>query len=58
MVRRKILTSALIFTTLANSTPLTNSTNTARALLDRALTALGGEDAIGQLSGVTYHAPK
>lgn len=47
-----------LFISLTCATPLSRSSNTARALLDRALAALGGEDAIENLIGVTYHAPR
>ena len=35
-----------------------DSAVTTEALLDRALTALGGEEALLKLAGVTYHSPK
>ena len=49
-----------LFTSLAVSTPLSlsNEPNTPGALLDKSLTALGGQDAIAKLAGLTYHAPK
>src|SRR3569833_1841705 len=49
-----------LFASLAVSTPLSlsNEPNTPGALLDKSLTALGGQDAIAKQTKQTYHAPK
>lgn len=48
---------SLFLSALAKSNPLTPGVNTPTTLLDRALDALGGEEALASLRGVTYHAP-
>lgn len=56
MACRKVVTAFYFLASIARATPRPGcSTDT---LLDRAMTALGGEDAIRSLGGVTYHAPK
>lgn len=52
-----VLAFALALSHGATSSPSINNSSSA-AILDRALTALGGEGALEKLSGVTYHAPK
>jgi hypothetical protein len=55
----KAQTSALFcLCSLVVSTPVRDNGPSAATLLNNALTALGGEDAIGKLKGVTYQAPK
>ncbi|KAF4467560.1 hypothetical protein FALBO_5568 [Fusarium albosuccineum] len=57
MAMRKILALSFTLVSLASSKSAPYPSNSADALLDRALTALGGERAIDNLDGVTYHAP-
>ncbi|KAK7704189.1 hypothetical protein SLS64_008747 [Diaporthe eres] len=56
VVTKAILALVFALSPGAIGSPSTNDSSST-AVLDRALTALGGEDALGRLSGVTYHAP-
>ncbi|KAF4973911.1 hypothetical protein FZEAL_9137 [Fusarium zealandicum] len=58
MAMRKILALSLTLVSLASSKVLNPPNNSVHYLLDSALAALGGEDAISGLEGVTYHSPE
>jgi len=45
-------------TTSVFANPITSAVAAEGSILDRALYVLGGEQALSDLKGVTYHAPK
>lgn len=55
---KKYMLSLLTFHSVATVASSSTSDSSPVAIIDLALTALGGEDTLGRLSGVTYHAPK
>jgi len=58
MAIRKILALSFTLVSLASSKTANYPNNSADVILDRALNAMGGEDVIARLDGVTYHSPK
>ncbi|EEU42952.1 uncharacterized protein NECHADRAFT_95379 [Fusarium vanettenii 77-13-4] len=57
MAIRKILALSFTLVSLASSKTINYPNNSADVILDRALNAMGGEDVIARLDGVTYHSP-
>ncbi|KAJ4204257.1 hypothetical protein NW767_004449 [Fusarium falciforme] len=57
MAMRKILAVSFAWVSLASSKKVSYPNNSADVILDRALNAMGGEDVIARLDGVTYHSP-
>ncbi|UPK93981.1 hypothetical protein LCI18_004916 [Fusarium solani-melongenae] len=57
MAIRKILALSFTLVSLASSKTVNYPNNSADVILDRALNAMGGEDVIARLDGVTYHSP-
>ncbi|KAJ4212592.1 hypothetical protein NW759_011629 [Fusarium solani] len=57
MAMRKILALSFTLVSLASSKTVNYPNNSADVILDRALNAMGGEDVISRLDGVTYHSP-
>ncbi|KAM6519328.1 hypothetical protein FALCPG4_012971 [Fusarium falciforme] len=57
MAMRKILALSFTLVSLASSKTVNYPNNSADVILDRALNAMGGEDVIARLDGVTYHSP-
>ncbi|RSL46596.1 hypothetical protein CEP53_010263 [Fusarium sp. AF-6] len=57
MAMRKILALSFTLVSLASSKTVNCPNKSADVILDRALNAMGGEDVIARLDGVTYHSP-
>lgn len=58
MVPFTLIGVSLLSTVLAAAVPLTETSCSVGDILDSALEALGGESALKDLHGVTYHSPK
>ncbi|KAI8715270.1 hypothetical protein NCS52_01034400 [Fusarium sp. LHS14.1] len=57
MAMGKILAFSFTLVSLASSKTVNYPNNSADVILDRALNAMGGENFIARLDGVTYHSP-
>ncbi|KAH6980842.1 hypothetical protein BKA56DRAFT_632550 [Ilyonectria sp. MPI-CAGE-AT-0026] len=57
MIPFKLIGVSLLSTVLAAAVPLTETSCSVGDILDSALEALGGESALQDLHGVTYHSP-
>jgi hypothetical protein len=58
MTLYKTILSSILFGYLVNCSPRVEPLISAGELLDQTISALGGEKAVANLKGVTYHSPK
>jgi len=58
MVVRQLLTTLLGLASVVSATALPKPSCSPQDLLSEALDALGGEDKIGEIKGLTYHSPR
>ncbi|KAM6509851.1 hypothetical protein FALCPG4_017491 [Fusarium falciforme] len=58
MAVRQLLTTLLGLASVVSATALPKASCSPQDLLNEALEALGGEDKIGEIKGLTYHSPR
>lgn len=58
MAVRQLLTTLLCLASAVSATALPKASCSPQDLLNEALEALGGEDKIGEIKGLTYHSPR